>query len=936
MNVNVVAVVTVAVVIAAGNVLAKTNTAEVVEIADGETKWRFLPINGTTALPTEYMRTGEKREVEEEVRLNPFWIASAPVTRRQFAEIMGKALDEVPKSCFDKTDDPNAPVDSVTWVEAFEFCERFNAKYCRELPEGYLLQLPTYIEWAHAVRILEKKGKFASPVGCMLFTRTGRGGFLRTYSDRDLDIARRGTEMGRDYAIDYVECPPHVRHASVGFRPILSPICGGDGKGGSQLVTRGTLLADNGFMDEAERTLKLALAKANLKDRERARAEECLEWLASKREYDYVDWSGLVDAACGFAEKRGYAVRPFMYGWMEQARTPEAPAFAHEYEKNGIEGVWMRIRDLPSEARVLQHVGDTIAILIHAAEEFVDVDYVISTNTLVQVLKCDFDGDGRRDMVVEEFGSVGSGGYWYDFLRQNQDGSYSNILSVQTVGLCAAPSTNGCSCAFVNITKESNPIFSASLISWCDGEMLSYDANALSFCMLDAEEDSIYPHAPFIGAGYGLGWYIWQGQGKWYRPLYWPWKRGIVQGHAEATLEAAEKTKAKQVVAKRLEALRAKWPNAEDWISMWDMPDCAKRFFEIDALQDWCNEDKLRRYQKFEEACREAIAMKMEPPVWYYNLACALAVQGKRDEAFDALEQAVVAGYNAVEHAKLDSDLDTISDDPRFAELIQVMGSRGHSGWQWAKKQASITNHIVELTADNVYFGFKKHCYLADVEADGTTLFYMDRDGIDDVVLDGYFSKNVFALDRYVIVKYEDEAKKRNRHLGLANTVINKNPVVARGTFVPEQIRTDAVDAIAVSQQNVLGLYACENWTNKLDWCILYRGGEKEGRRLAAIVRIVYLSLPHDQVAAMLSRGEFAREMTKRIHNIVKDGKDGAVIDVADIDVSKLEYIVKDGEDLIDVCLRLGIAAGVLRELSGLKANEELRPGMVIKLPKYD
>ena len=169
--------------------------------------------------------------------------------------------------------------------------------------------------------------------------------------------------------------------------------------------------------------------------------------------------------------------------------------------------------------------------------------------------------------------------------------------------------------------------------------------------------------------------------------------------------------------------------------------------------------------------------------------------------------------------------------------------------------------------------------------------------------------------------------------------MINKNPVVARGTFVPEQIRTAAVDAIAVSQQNVLGLYACENWTNKLDWCILYRGGESEGRRLAGIVRIVYLSMPPDQVAAMLSRGAFAREMTTRIHNIVKDGKDGAVIDVADIDVSKLavtEYIVKSGEDLIEVSIRFGIAPHVLREFNGLKINDELRSGMVIRLPKYD
>lgn len=132
--------------------------------------------------------------------------------------------------------------------------------------------------------------------------------------------------MERDFAIDYVVLPPYVRHAGVGFRPVLSPICGEDDKGGSLMVTRGTIFADNGFMDKAERTLKLALAKANLKGRERERAEKCLEWLDSEREYDYVDWSGLVDAACCFAEKRGYAARPFMYGWMEQACIEEARA----------------------------------------------------------------------------------------------------------------------------------------------------------------------------------------------------------------------------------------------------------------------------------------------------------------------------------------------------------------------------------------------------------------------------------------------------------------------------------------------------------------------------------------------------------------------------------------------------------------------------------
>lgn len=62
-------------------------------------EWRFLLIDGTTMLPTEYVRTGEKREEEEEVRLAPFWIASAPITRRQFAEIMFRQNRRSQRAC---------------------------------------------------------------------------------------------------------------------------------------------------------------------------------------------------------------------------------------------------------------------------------------------------------------------------------------------------------------------------------------------------------------------------------------------------------------------------------------------------------------------------------------------------------------------------------------------------------------------------------------------------------------------------------------------------------------------------------------------------------------------------------------------------------------------------------------------------------------------
>ena len=323
------------------------------------------------------------------------------------------------------------------------------------------------------------------------------------------------------------------------------------------------------------------------------------------------------------------------------------------------------------------------------------------------------------------------------------------------------------------------------------------------------------------------------------------------------------------------EQLWVKWPGVAERVSMWDMPDYAKRFFEIDAFQDWCNEDKKARYGEFEQACREAIAMKIEPPVWYYNLACTLAVQGKQEDAIEALEQAVVAGYNKAELAKSDGDFESISNDPRFVRLLQVMDLPDLTGWQWANKPAMVVDDVVELTEDNVYFGFIAHMYIGTVEEDGYgRIYYMDRDGLEGPAIKGY-----------VTVKYDEEAKKRGRHLGLANTAINNGLTVARGKFVPEEIKTDAYDAELVANAgNVLGLYSCEDWSEKLEWCILYHGGEAEGRKLAEIVRDAIGRIP----VAELDKGRFAPEMVALIHAAMKPGTDGPVINVDDLDIDKL------------------------------------------------
>ena len=153
MKVNRMMMVTVAVVIAAGKILAKTNSAEVVEIADGGMKWRFVPVEGTSKLPLEFMRTGKNREQTVSVTMPKFWIAEKMVTEGEFAAVIGRKV-----RANSKAEDVLA---GIEWEEALEYCEKFSQKYSAQLPKDVIASIPTMIEWAHAVNIIDERTKNA-------------------------------------------------------------------------------------------------------------------------------------------------------------------------------------------------------------------------------------------------------------------------------------------------------------------------------------------------------------------------------------------------------------------------------------------------------------------------------------------------------------------------------------------------------------------------------------------------------------------------------------------------------------------------------------------------------------------------------------------------------------------------------------------------------
>ena len=531
---------TVAVAITVGNVLAKTNPAEVIEIVDGEMKWRFVPVAGTSQLPLKFMRTGKDRDKTDPVTMPKFWIAEKMITEGEFAALMGRKIRE--GRIADQT------LVDVEWEEALDYCERFTQRYSAQMPINCIASMPTMIEWAHAVKLADARlmDSFRNDIGEFLFTQSAYGGFLHT---------RHNANENVDLATDLVIIPKRARRSYVGLRMVLVDMAGGQTFVGRKqidntIVTRGAILVHYGIFERAKKFLRHTLTKGMLSPDERKRVEGALAFAEKEHEHYFEDWSGLVFRAASFAEKRGFQTRHFADGWAERMlKGGEASAdIAAKYKAAGIVGEWRRIGDLPPDVRKGQcALGDTDYILIYGKDgkEPYNYEYTVTESNLVQVLRCDFTGNGREDMVVENYGSVGSGGYSYSFYETRGDGTYKKVDEVQLVGLCVLPRKTGKGCGFLILGKVSNPVLSASLYVFKNGKLECEGVASKSFYMLDAEEDRIYRMAPFIGAGYGMGWRHLESRNIWFRPVYWPWKEGEVQGYQEAVKKAEEAWKTK-------------------------------------------------------------------------------------------------------------------------------------------------------------------------------------------------------------------------------------------------------------------------------------------------------------------------------------------------------------------------------------------------------
>src|ERR1700722_16801984 len=75
------------------------------------------------------------------IKAGGYWVGKYEVTQKEFQKVMGSNPSAFPGE--------ERPVDSVSWNDAMDFCQKLGEKDVKDkkLPDGYYYTLPTEDEW---------------------------------------------------------------------------------------------------------------------------------------------------------------------------------------------------------------------------------------------------------------------------------------------------------------------------------------------------------------------------------------------------------------------------------------------------------------------------------------------------------------------------------------------------------------------------------------------------------------------------------------------------------------------------------------------------------------------------------------------------------------------------------------------------------------------
>jgi hypothetical protein len=103
-------------------------------------------------------------------------------------------------------------------------------------------------------------------------------------------------------------------------------------------------------------------------------------------------------------------------------------------------------------------------------------------------------------------------------------------------------------------------------------------------------------------------------------------------------------------------------------VNVFDLPERHVRHIQLMALMD--SSHKAGDFLAMETVCRKGLQLETSDALWAYNLACALALQGKVQDALDALDRAIRLGFTDTEHLRLDPDLHSLRNTDDFKQRL--------------------------------------------------------------------------------------------------------------------------------------------------------------------------------------------------------------------------------------------------------------------------
>ncbi|MBR1586885.1 MAG: hypothetical protein IJ658_01040 [Kiritimatiellae bacterium] len=211
-----------------------------------------------------------------------------------------------------------------------------------------------------------------------------------------------------------------------------------------------------------------------------------------------------------------------------------------------------------------------------------------------------------------------------------------------------------------------------------------------------------------------------------------------------------------------------------------------------------------------ESVCRSALEIMPADATWRYNLACALAYRDTPDLALAELDKAIDDGFRDADAIAKDGDLARIAKDPRFARLVEkarALKGKPVDGQPDHKPATAPAGSTITINETNIVWNFDAGVFNALVKVDepgqplpilaarysaskptsperpyvaawlsggsgagNTGDLYVNRDG-------GHSMLAVGDFPNLTSIQYDAQAKARNLHLDIPNTLFGSVPV---------------------------------------------------------------------------------------------------------------------------------------------------------------